>query len=223
VTTWYVVAPHLSYPGMWPTIVVIGCAVLPGTLALALVALPLWRRRWVLPLAGVLALVAFGCSEAGWGLAANFAKLGAAVCAGWAFLRVFEELSWVVIVAVIIPFVDAISVFTPHGPTHEITQHHFAIYADVAVVFLGPGGRGVSLGPPDILFYALFLAAALRWQLRPGWTWIATTGMYSLTIVIANVTHANGLPALPFLSFGFLVANGDLLWTRLRRRQKEPA
>jgi hypothetical protein len=45
------------------------------------------------------------------------------------------------------------------------------------------------------------------------------TGMYSLTLVLANATHANGLPALPFVSAGFLLANGDLLWRRLRRRR----
>jgi hypothetical protein len=189
---------------------------MPATLALVFVVLPLWSRRWMLPAAGVLALVALGCSEAGWDLAANFAKLWAAVFAGWVFLRLFEELSWVVIVAAIVPVVDAISVW--RGPTHEVTTHHYAIYTDVSVAFLAPGDRAAYLGPPDILFYALFLAAAARWHLRPGWTWLATTGMYSLTLVIANAVDVSGLPALPFLSFGFLLANGDLLWTRLRRR-----
>jgi hypothetical protein len=42
--------------------------------------------------------------------------------------------------------------------------------------------------------------------------------MYSLTLVIANAVDVNGLPALPFLSVGFLLANADLLWQRLRRR-----
>jgi hypothetical protein len=42
--------------------------------------------------------------------------------------------------------------------------------------------------------------------------------MYGLTIVIANAADVNGLPALPFLSFGFLVANADLLWRRFRGR-----
>ena len=48
------------------------------------------------------------------------------------------------------------------------------------------------------------------------------TGMYSLTLVLANATDVNGLPALPFLSFGFLLANGDLLWRRLRPRRADP-
>jgi hypothetical protein len=46
--------------------------------------------------------------------------------------------------------------------------------------------------------------------------------MYGLTVVIANVADVGGLPALPFLSFGFLVANADLLWRRLRPVRAEP-
>ena len=216
VGTWFVVAPHLSPVGLWATVASVAAGVLPATLGLVFVVLPLWSSRWTLPAAVVLALVAFGCEEAGWGLAANFAKLWAAVFAGWAFLRIFEELSWVVLIAVIIPFVDAFSVW--RGPTHAITTHHFEIYTSVAVAFLAPGGLSADLGPPDILFYALFLAAAVRWRLRPGWTWIGMTGMYSLTLVIANAASVSGLPALPFLSFGFLLPNADLLWRRLRKR-----
>jgi hypothetical protein len=215
VVAWFVAARHLAYAGEWPSIVIVAAVVMPATLGLIYVALPLWNRRWLFPAAVVLVLVAVGCSQAGWGLPGNFAKLGAATFAGWAFLRLFEELSWVVIVAAIIPFVDAISVW--RGPTHSITTHHFEIYTSVAIAFVVPGGYAAYLGPPDVLFYALFLAAALRWNLRPGWTWIATTVVYSLTIVIAYAVHVDGLPALPFLSFGFLVANADLLWRRLRR------
>src|SRR5205823_9763209 len=134
---------------------------------------------------------------------------------GWAFLRLCERLSWVVLVAFVIPLVDIISVYK--GPTHTITQHHFHVYLDVAIAFLVPGGGAAYLGPPDVLFYALFLAAAARFDLRVGWTWIGTTFMYGVTVVLANVVHVGGLPALPFLSFGFLVANGDLLWQKLRR------
>ena len=32
-----------------------------------------------------------------------------------------------------------------------------------------------ALGPPDLLFFALFLAAAARWNLRVGWTFVALT------------------------------------------------
>lgn len=211
---WFVAAPHLPRIGLWPSIVLVSVAIIPATLSLVLIALPLWNRRWMVVAAGVFALAALVFSLLDWGLPANFAKLGAAVCAGWAFLPLFERLSWVVIVALIIPVVDSISVW--RGPTHTITQHHFEVYTAVAIAFLVPGGGAAYLGPPDVLFYALFLAAAARWNLRVGWTWIATTGMYGLTVVIATAADVGGLPALPFLSVGFLGANADLLWRAIR-------
>ena len=62
---------------------------------------------------------------------------------GWLFLSLFEELSWVVIVAAIIPFVDAFSVAA--GPTKDIVHHHAEVYSAVAVAFVAPGG--VARGP----------------------------------------------------------------------------
>jgi hypothetical protein len=216
VLTWFVVAPHLGRLGLWPAVLLVSLAVIPGTLLPALIALPLSRNRWLAVAAVVLALVAWGCSAAGWGLPANFAKLAAAILAGWAFLGLFEELSWVVLVACVIPFVDIVSVW--RGPTHSITSHHFGVYKAVAIAFLVPGGGAAYLGPPDVLFFALFLGAAYRWHLRAGWTWVATTGMYALTVIVATAADVGGLPALPFLSAGFLGANADLLWQRLRAR-----
>ena len=218
VITWDAAATHLQPLDLWPTVAIIAAAVLPATLGLIYLALPLWSHRRAVLIGGVVFLAAAIVTwEVGAHLASNFAKLGAYTCAGWAFLWLFEELSWVVIIAAIIPFVDALSVAA--GPTHDIVHHHVEVYSAVAVAFVAPGGAAAGLGPPDILFFALFLATTVRWQLRPGWTWLAMTGMYSLTLVLANATNVNGLPALPFLSFGFLLANGDLLWRRLRRRR----
>jgi len=221
VGTWFIVAPHLGRVGLWPAIVIVSFAVLPGTLLLVLIALPLYTARSLLPAVVVLALVALVCSLAGWGLAANFAKLWAAVFAGWAFLTLFERLSWVVLVASIIPLVDIVSVWK--GPTHTITTHHFEVYTAVAIAFLVPGGGATYLGPPDVLFYALFLGAAARWNLRIGWTWFAMTYIYGLTIVIANAAEVDGLPALPFLSAAFIAANADLLWRAIRRSEDSSA
>jgi hypothetical protein len=216
VVAWFEIAPHLSYIGHAWNVALVAAVVLPGTLLLALFALPLWRRgSWLWIPVVALAGLALLFTAVGWGLWANFAKLFAALLAGWAFLSLFEALSWVVIVALVIPFVDIISVW--RGPTHAITQKHFHVYLDVAIAFLVPGGGAAYLGPPDVLFYALFLGAAARWGLRVGWTWLATTFMFGLTVVVANVAHVGGLPALPFLSFGFLVANADILWRRLRK------
>jgi len=217
IVTWSAVAPHVHHVGLWPAVTLISVVVMPATLALIYLALPLWPRRWMILAAAAFAAVAVATWKADAHLASNLAKLAAYTCAGWAFLRLFEELSWVVIVAAIIPFVDAISVAA--GPTNQIVNHHPQVYSAVAVAFLAPGGGAAYLGPPDILFFALFLATTARWSLRPGWTWLAMTGMYSLTLVTVNAVDVNGLPALPFLSAGFLIANGDILWRRLRRRR----
>jgi hypothetical protein len=214
VVAWFAIVPHVPYPGHDWNVALVALLVLPGTLLLVLFALPLWGRRWLWAATVALALLALVFTVVGWGLPANFAKLFAAVFAGWAFLTLFEAVSWVVLIALVIPIVDIVSVW--RGPTHAITEHHFSVYTNVAVAFVVPGGSAAYLGPPDILFYALFLAAAARWGLRVLWTWIAMTGMYALTVVVANAADVGGLPALPFLSFGFLVANGDLLWRRLR-------
>jgi len=214
VVGWFIAAPHIPSPGHAWNVALVSFVVLPATLLLVLLALPLWNRRWLWIAALVFVALAVVFRLLEWGLPANFAKLAAAVCAGWAFLSLFEALSWVLLVAVIVPFVDIISVW--RGPTHAITTHHFEVYTNVAIAFLVPGGSAAYLGPPDVLFYALFLGAAARWHLRIGWTWIACTGIYSLTIVVANIADVGGLPALPFLSFGFLAANGDLIWRRLR-------
>jgi hypothetical protein len=220
VLAWYIVAPHLEPQRPWVEIAIVALAVLPGTLLLVLIALPLWSRRWLIAAAVALALIAFGCTEAGWGLPANFAKLWAAVFAGWAFIRLFEELSWVALIAVIVPVVDVLSVW--RGPTRSITSHHIHVYENVAIAFLAPGGP-FYFGPPDILFYALFLAAAQRWNLRVGWTWVSCTGMYGVAIATAYAVHKNGIAALPFLSFGFLAPNADLLWRSIRSGRSSSA
>ena len=216
VLAWFWVAPHLPYIGHTWNVVLVSFVVLPGTLLLVYWAVPLWERAWMWIATVVFALLALVFSLLDWGLPANFAKLFAAVCAGWAFIRLFEALSWVVLVALVIPLVDIVSVW--RGPTHTITQHHFEVYTSVAIAFLAPAGSTAYLGPPDVLFYALFLAAAARWNLRVLATWISCTLIYGLTIVLANATDVGGLPALPFLSLGFLLPNGDLLWKQLRTR-----
>lgn len=76
-----------------------------------------------------------------------------------------------------------------------------------------------KLGLPDLLFFALFLAAADRFKLRRRATWIAMTASFGLTLSGTYFLEVDGLPALPLLAIGFLVANADLLW-RLWREQR---
>jgi len=41
---------------------------------------------------------------------------------------------------------------------------------------------------------------------------------FGATLALAVWLDLSGLPALPLLALGFLVANGDLIWARLRPR-----
>jgi hypothetical protein len=216
VGAYYVWSDRVPNLSTWTDVVLLAVAIIPAVLGLLLLALPLRTWRLLLPAAAVLALAAYGCEQAGWDLAANFAKLWAATFFGWWFLSLFEAVSWVVIVACLIPIVDAISVW--RGPTHTITTKHEHVYTSISVAFPAPHEGAARLGPPDVLFFALFLGAADRFGLRVVWTWALMTASFGVTVVLANAFDVNGLPALPLLSLGFLAANADLLWQRLRRR-----
>ena len=195
---------------------------IPAMFALVLVALPLRRSRPVqLALVGV-ALTALALSlEAGdFKIAANFAKLAAMTTLGFAFLELFESVSWVVLVALLIPWVDAYSVW--RGPTKTIVEEQRELFTTLSIAFPVPGESGsANLGLPDVLFFALFLGAAARFRLRTGWTWAAMVASFGVTLILATVFDVAGLPALPLLALGFLAPNADLLWRRLSRRPSE--
>ena len=111
------------------------------------------------------ALAAVGLQLAGSPEAAGFFKLGATAALGFWLLVFFERLSWVVLVACIVPWVDAYSVW--RGPTHEIVKHRAHVFEALSVPFPLPGGAVANLGLPDLLFFALFLGAAARFRPAP--------------------------------------------------------
>ena len=216
--TYYALRTHLPDLPFWWDVALLVLPIIPAVLLLVWLALPLWEgAEWfLLGCAVVCGLAAWGLQHAGYGLPANFAKLAAPTFAGWWFLRWFESVGWVVIVACIIPFVDSYSVFW--GPTNDITKHHYAVYSSVAFAFVVPNHSAAQIGPPDVLFFGLFLAAAARFRLRVPLTFALTALSFGLTVVIANAANVDGLPALPLLSIGFLAANADLLLARRRAR-----
>jgi hypothetical protein len=141
---------------------------------------------------------------------------------GFLFVQAFEALSWVVLIAVIIPWVDALSVW--RGPTEYVVSEQPSLFDRVSYAFRVPGEDGsANIGPPDILFLALFLAAADRFKLRVAWTWIGMVGLLALTLILTSVFDLAGLPALPAISLGFLLPNADLLWKAWRDRGLELA
>ena len=147
---------------------------------------------------------------------ADFAKLAAMTAIGWLFLRYFEDASWVVLVAFIVPWVDAYSVW--RGPTHEIVHHRANVFSTLSFAFPVPGSNGsAKLGLPDLLFFALFLGSAARFKLRVPWTWLCLTASIGGTMALATYFDVGGLPALPLLSLGFLLPNADILWRAVRQ------
>jgi hypothetical protein len=205
---------------LWWAIAFLAFLVIPAVFGFVYLALPLWKLppQRLVTVAVCFIVVAVLLQWAGAGPVANFAKLGAMTFLAWAFLRFFEELSWVVLVACIVPFVDSYSVW--RGPTKTIVNKHVQVFDVLSFTFVVPGqSGGAKLGLPDLLFFALYLGAAARWGLRVGWTWVCLTASVGATMAIATWWNVGGLPALPLLSLGFLLPNADLLWRAVRKRR----
>jgi hypothetical protein len=188
----------------------------PATLALVWLVLPLARVRGVL-LAGVVLLVLSALFElVHLGSIFNVTKVLGFAALGFAFLAVFEPpLGLLVTVAAIIPWVDAYSVW--RGPTNVVVNEHPGIFDRIAIAFREPGtDNAARLGPPDVIFFAIFLAAAERFRLRTLATFTTMLLCLALTLVFAAVFDVSGLPALPAVSVGFVLPNVDLLWRRWR-------
>jgi hypothetical protein len=200
----------------WSDIAFVSLVLIPACFGLVWLLLPLWPARWLLPAALVLGGLAAAFHFAGWNTPENFAKLFAVTFVGFAFLAYFETLNWVVLVALLIPWVDAYSVW--RGPTKVIVTRHEHVFTTFSFAFPIPGERtAANLGLPDLMFFALFLAASVRYGLRVKLTWLLLTLSFGATLAIAVWWDLGGLPALPLLSLGFLAANADLIWAQLRR------
>jgi hypothetical protein len=183
---------------------------IPATAAILWLALPAATARGLLPVGLAVGVLAIVLEVAG-------AKVVTYALLGFVFVELFQELSWVVLVSAIIPWIDALSVW--RGPTKVVVTQHPGLFDRISIAFRIPGEEGsANLGPPDILFFALFLATARRFGLRVGWTWITTTALLGLTLALTSAFDLAGLPALPAISLGFLVPNADLLWHRWRDR-----
>jgi hypothetical protein len=201
----------------WDVALVAG-VLIPATFGSIWLALPLARTRAALPLGLALAALAVVLSLAGLGVLFNITKLAALTLLGFCFLELFQVLSWVVLIAALIPWVDAISVW--RGPTEYVVSEQPGLFDRISLAFPIPGeDSSANIGPPDVLFFALFLAATDRFGLRTGWTWIGMTALLALTLVLTASFDIGGLPALPAICVGFLLPNADLLWERLRDRR----
>jgi hypothetical protein len=207
--------------GLWPDVLFLALVLFPATCGVIWLLLPLWSTHGLLVVGLVLAGLAVLLRLAGLDVAFNLTKLFALVLVGLWFLSYFETVAWAVLVAAIVPWVDAISVW--RGPTEYVVSEQPGVFEDLSIAFRVPGeDSAANLGPPDIIFFALFLGAAARFGLRVGWTWIVTTLLLGATLVLTATTDVAGLPALPAVCVGFLLPNADLLWRELRGRREAP-
>lgn len=214
-TLWEAFAGELPAVADRWDVAVVALLLIPATFGVVWALLPLAPLRGLIPLALALGAVAVVLSLAGLGALFNSTKLATYALLGFAFLIAFEALSWVVLVALIVPWADIVSVAA--GPTKVIVEEEPGLFDRVSISFRLPGEQAsANLGPPDVIFLALFLATAQRYGLRVGATWAATTGLVSLTLVATYVLDVGGLPALPAVALGFLLPNADLLWRSWR-------
>ena len=215
---YYGVSESLFDLPVWGDVAFVGLVLMPAFFSVTWLALPFWRAAppgvltaTIVALAGLTVLF----SLVGLDIAANFTKFAAVTGVGWWFLGFFEAVSWVLLVALLIVPVDIYSVF--RGPTKVIVEQQPQVFDALSIAFPLPGeANSAQLGLPDVLFFALFLGATVRFALRPGLTWILMTLSFGATLALAVEREIGGLPALPFLSAAFVLANGDRIWRRLR-------
>jgi hypothetical protein len=219
---YYTISESLPNLGTWGDVAVVSLGLIPALFALTWLTVPLGRDAGPSALAGgVVALVvlAVAFEAAGLDVAANFVKFAAVTAAGWWFLAFFEHVTWVLLVALLIVPVDIYSVF--RGPTKVIVEEQPRVFDALSIAFPLPGEHNsAQLGLPDVLFFALFLGAAVRFRLRPAPTWALMTASFGLTLVLAVASDISGLPALPLLSAAFLLVNADLIWRRVRAQRQ---
>jgi hypothetical protein len=217
---YYGVSESLFDLGLWGDVAFVGLVLIPAFFLLTWLTLPLRRAASTWALGGAafaLVLVAVLFELLDLDIAANFVKFAAVTALGWWFLSFFESVSWVLLVSLLIIPVDTYSVF--QGPTKVIVEEQPQVFDALSIAFPIPGEHNsAQLGLPDVLFFALFLGAAVRFHLRPALTWVLMALSFAATLALAVAFEINGLPALPLLSAAFLLANGDLIWRQVRPR-----
>jgi hypothetical protein len=207
------VLPDVSDP--WD-VAFVGIVLLPATLGVAWVGLPTAGWRGLIWVGLGLAALSVVLRVAGVDSLFNVTKVLALVALGFAFVSILEPpLGLIVALAAIIPWVDAYSVW--RGPTKVVVNEHPGLFDRISIAFRTPGeDSSANLGPPDVVFLAIFLATAQQFRLRVAWTFVGMIAFLIVTLVANAAFDLAGLPALPAISLGFLLPNADLLWHRWR-------
>jgi hypothetical protein len=186
-----------------PKVALLGVLVCAGVLAVLSevgVALPPWLAAAV-----VTALLLAGAT-----------LLGASVGAG------VEQAGHLWVVAVVSSLADAASVLSPSGPSAMIAESEVALSVlALPWPMLGTDAIEPMLGAGDVVFAALYFAAARKHGLPPWRTWVALASGFALALACV-VGLEQAVPALPFLGLAIVVAHPQaraLAWLRERARK----
>lgn len=155
---YYAAAPHLPSIPTWADVAFFALVLIPSVFALPLLCLPLRRSFVLFPAVLGLGLLAVLLDLAGAETVSGFAKLGAATALAWWFLQFFESERWVALVALVIPWVDAYSVW--RGPTGDIVENRPGVFEKLSFPFQAMGDRVYAPGAFDRMRYAAAAAAA---------------------------------------------------------------
>src|SRR5512133_500172 len=165
---YYAFHDRLWNASTWWDIAFIALVLIPACFALVWLVLPLRDMPGLLGVGLAFGVLAFLFHVAGWNTPENFCKLFGVTAVGFWFLRYFETLNWVVLVALIIPWVDAYSVW--RGPTKVIVNEHRNVFTNFSFAFPIPGDTSAaSLGLLGVAPEADLVAvdAVLRRHARP--------------------------------------------------------
>ena len=156
-------------------------------------------------------------------VASDAAKLAFAIVLGCLVVRAIERPWWLLPVAVCVPLADAWSVFSSRGVTHAVVdkaakEPRWIDWPTLAIPLPGfdydAFGR---MGVTDFFFLALFVAAALRWNLGAGRLAVALPMSLAASIVIVNEGWIDAaIPALPLLCITFVAFAARPMWRDLR-------
>ena len=134
----------------WWNIAFLALCLIPSIFGLVYLALPFRNAHGLLLLALALLVLVVLLELAELESLSSFAKLALMTTLGFWFLEYFESVLWVALVALLIPWVDAFSVW--RGPTGHIVEEEPGLFDRVAFEFPHPGEPSAALlGPPDLL------------------------------------------------------------------------
>jgi hypothetical protein len=211
-----VAAPHLgSSPGTAVQVAGLGLISIPLATLVPRAMQPL--ATLVVPLLAAFAAAVTTTALLIWagysGTPATLAKLCAASVLGLALGSLLQSTAEIVGIALLIAAVDIYSVAA--GPTKVIVEHHADVLNAFTLAFHPLGSQGVAqIGSSDLVFFAVFLAAAKRFELHRDASWLAMTASFGGTLLFSYLFD-RALPALPLLSLSFLLVNVHPLRARM--------